>query len=155
MGQLPIPEPSTISSRGFVAERMWVMRLIAARLLPAHVACEHDIQCHPFGGVAPHRRVLHVRQGGYHSRDVSIAEEIRKSNSARIERFIYYLDRHIESTPTTMVRWRSRWLRPYVATAPSNSARPRRLRSPPMRSRVQFWDSVVAMIHQQRFDATG
>ena len=38
MGQLPIPEPSTISSRGFVAERMWVMRLIAARLLPAHVA---------------------------------------------------------------------------------------------------------------------
>ena len=37
----------------------------------------------------------------------NMAEEIRKSNSARVERFIYYLDRHIESTPTTRASLRA------------------------------------------------
>jgi hypothetical protein len=35
--RVPIQVRSTISSRGFVAERMWVMRLTAARPLQAHV----------------------------------------------------------------------------------------------------------------------
>jgi hypothetical protein len=85
----------------------------------------------------------------------NIVEEIRKSNSARIERFIYYLDRHIEVDTDdhgpmalemvaaicgdSAIKWRE-------AEETAVSA---------MRSRVQFWDSVVEMIHQHRFGATG
>jgi Protein of unknown function (DUF3050) len=85
----------------------------------------------------------------------NIVEKTRKNNSAHIERFIYYLDRHIEVDTDThgpmalemvaaicgdsAIKWRE-------AEETAVSA---------LRARGQFWDSVVAMIHQHRFDATG
>ena len=80
----------------------------------------------------------------------NIVEEIRKHNSAHIEQFIYYLDRHIEVDTDkhgpmalemvtvlcgdSAIKWRE-------AEETAVSA---------MRSRVQFWDSVVEMIYQHR-----
>ena len=85
----------------------------------------------------------------------NIVEDLRKSNSARMERFIYYLDRHIEVDTDnhgpmalemvaaicgdSAIKWRE-------AEETAISA---------MKSRVQFWDSVVEMIHQHRVGATG
>jgi hypothetical protein len=85
----------------------------------------------------------------------NIVEDLRKCNSARMERFIYYLDRHIEVDTDnhgpmalemvtaicgdSAIKWRE-------AEETAVSA---------MRSRVQFWDSVVEMIRQHRVDARG
>jgi Protein of unknown function (DUF3050) len=84
----------------------------------------------------------------------NIVEDFRKSNSARMERFIYYLDGHIEVDTDnhgpmalemvaaicgdSAIKWRE-------AEETAVSA---------MKSRVQFWDAVVEMIHQHRVGAT-
>jgi hypothetical protein len=83
----------------------------------------------------------------------NIVEDIRKSSSARVERFIYYLDRHIEvdsdqhgpmalemfaaSCGDSDIKWRE-------AEESAVSA---------MRSRMQFWDSVLTTIQRHRLEA--
>lgn len=106
-----------------------------------------------------HRRHIIPRPESRRSKDrytsVPSAKDLRKSNSSRMERFVYYLERHIEVDTDNhdpmalemvaaicgdnVIKWRE-------AEETALSA---------MKSRVEFWDAVVEMIHEHRVGATG
>jgi hypothetical protein len=85
----------------------------------------------------------------------SIVGEFRKSNSSLIERFVYYLDRHIEVDTNKHGPMALEMVAALCGDSAIRWLEAEETAVSAMRSREQLWDSVVETIDQQRFGTTG
>jgi hypothetical protein len=84
----------------------------------------------------------------------NIVDDIRKRNSGRIERFVYYLDRHIEVDADKHGPMALEMIAALCGDSATKWREAEETAVSAMKARLQLWDSVVEMINQQRFRAT-
>jgi hypothetical protein len=72
-----------------------------------------------------------------------------------MERFIYYLDRHIEVDTDNNGPMAQEMVAAICGDSAIKWREVEKTTVFAMKSRVQFWDSVLEMIHRHRVDATG
>jgi hypothetical protein len=84
----------------------------------------------------------------------TIVDDIRKRNSTRIERFVYYLDRHIEVDADKHGPMALEMIAAMCGDSATKWREAEETAVSAMNARLQLWDSVVEMINQQRFRAT-